>query len=129
MPSARLSAIVFSGLIAPVCVFQLALALGAPLGAYAMGGAYPGVLPASMRLAAVLQVGVLAFAAAVILSRAGVVLPAWARASRWMAWIVVGLMALSLVLNMITPSPVERMVWAPVAGLLLISGLRVAWGR
>jgi hypothetical protein len=77
MPSARLSAIVFCALIAGVCLFQLTLALGAPLGRWAIGGAYPGVLPPSLRLAAVLQVGVLAFAAAVILSRAGVVLPAW----------------------------------------------------
>ncbi len=129
MPSPRLAAQVFGALLFVVCLFQLSLALGAPWGAYAMGGAFPGVFPAAMRIAALVQIGVLVLAGLVVLSRAGVVLPRWAKTSRSLSWVVVGLLGLGLVLNLITPSPVERMIWAPVAGLLFLAGLRVASSR
>jgi uncharacterized membrane protein len=124
--SPRFAARLFAGLIALVSAFQLALALGAPWGRYAMGGAYPGVFPPAMRVAAVVQIVVLAGAALVVLSRAGVALPAWRPASRRLVWAVVGLMAVSLVLNLITPSGPERLIWAPVALGLVLSALRVA---
>jgi len=126
MPSARLAAIVFSALTALVCAFQLALAAGAPWGEYAMGGAFPGVMPAAMRVAAVVQVGVLAAVALLVVSRAGLVLPGWARVARWLVWVVVALLGVSVVLNLVTPSPMERLIWAPVAAVLFLSALRVA---
>ena len=43
------AAIVFAVVTSAVIGFQLALALGAPWGTYAMGGRFPGVLPALMR--------------------------------------------------------------------------------
>ena len=46
--------------------------------------------------------------------------------SRWLIWIVVAVAALSLVLNLITPSADERVIWAPVALTLLISSAVVA---
>jgi hypothetical protein len=129
MPSLRLAAQVFCALLTVVCLFQLSLALGAPWGAFAMGGAFPGVFPEPMRIAALVQIGVLALAGLVVLSRAGVLLPRWAKTSRWLSWVIVGLVGLGVILNRITPSPVERMIWAPVAGLLFFSGLRVASSR
>jgi hypothetical protein len=129
MPSPRLAAQVFCPLLTVVCLFQLSLALGAPWGAYAMGGAFPGGFPEPMRIAALVQIGVLALAGLVVLSRAGVLLPRWARTSRWLSWVIVGLVGLGVILNLITPSPVERMIWAPVAGLLFFAGLRVASSR
>ena len=129
LPSARLAALVFAGLTAGVCLFQLALAAGAPWGAYAMGGAFPGVMPPSMRVAAFVQIFVLGAVAAVVLSRAGVVLPRWRPAARWLAWGIVGLLGVGVVLNLITPSPMERAIWAPVAILLFASALRVAMAR
>jgi hypothetical protein len=127
--SAQLAARVFAGLIAVVCLFQLALAAGAPWGAYAMGGAYPGVFPPPMRVAAVVQAAVLAGFALIVLIRAGLALPRWQGAARWGTWAVVALMAVSLVLNLITPSGMERLIWAPVAVLLFLSSLRVALSR
>jgi hypothetical protein len=62
---------------------------------------------------------------AVVLSRAGVALAGWSRASRF-AWLVVAFAAISLVLNLITPSAAERAIWAPVALLLLVSSTVVA---
>ena len=126
MPSARFAALIFAGLTAVVCAFQLALAAGAPWGEYAMGGAFPGVMPTPMRIAAVVQVALLAAVALVVLSRAGLMLPAWASAARWLVWVVVALLGVSVVLNLITPSPMERLIWAPVAAVLFLSALRVA---
>jgi hypothetical protein len=127
--SIKFAAWVFSGLIALVCLFQLALALGAPWGAYAMGGAFPGAFPPAMRIAALGQIAVLALAGLIVLARAGLALPRWRRVSRGPAWAVVALLGVGLVLNLITPSDMERRIWAPVAALLFLSGLRVALSR
>jgi hypothetical protein len=107
-------------------VFQVALAVGAPWGRFAMGGAFPGRLPAGMRVVAVEQALLLAAAAGVVLSRAGVALPQWAAVSSWPIWLVVAFSALSTVLNLITPSRAERRLWAPVAIAMLVSSLTVA---
>jgi hypothetical protein len=111
---------------AVVITFQIALAAGAPLGEYAMGGAFPGQFPPELRIAAVVQAVILAGLAGVVLSRAGIALAGWSKVSRWLIWVVVGFSALSLVLNMITPSAGERAIWAPVALLMLISSTTVA---
>jgi len=119
----------FAALIAIVCLFQLALAAGAPWGEFAMGGAYPGVFPPSMRVAAVAQAAVLAGFALIVLIRAGLALPRWRRAAGWGVWTAVALMAISVVLNLITPSGMERLIWAPVTVLLFLLSLRVALSR
>ena len=127
MDIARLAAIIYAIVTFGVVAFQIALAAGAPWGAYAMGGASPGQFPPAMRIAAMIQALLLAGMAAAILARAGLVLPGWSRASLWLVWIVVALTAFSLVLNLITPSAGERAIWAPILLLLLISSLIVAF--
>ena len=127
MPSAARAAKVFAGLTAVVILFQLALAAGAPWGAYAMGGAFPGTYPPAMRVAAVVQAAILGGVAAIVLARGGVAFPKW-RPQR-LAWAVVALLAVGVVLNLITPSGMERLIWAPVAVLLFLCGLRVALSR
>ena len=122
----RYSAILYAIVSALVITFQIALAAGAPWGAYAMGGAFPGQFPPPMRVGAVLQAIILAGLAGVVLARAGVALGGWSRASRWLIWVVVAFSALSLVLNLITPSTDERAIWAPVAFVMLASSLVVA---
>ena len=120
--AARIYAVVSFGVVA----FQIALALGAPWGAYAMGGAFPGQFPPELRVAAVVQAVILAGLALVVLARAGITLPKWSRTSRWLVWVVVAFSALSLVLNLITPSARERAIWAPVALIMLICSVIVA---
>jgi hypothetical protein len=124
----RIAGFVFVGLTAGIFVFQIALAFGAPWGSYAMGGEFPGQFPPELRVAAVVQALLWVFFSCVVLSRAGIALPRWARASRWLVWIVVALAGISLVLNIMTPSTVERMIWAPVAFVMLICSLLVATG-
>jgi hypothetical protein len=127
--NARLAARIFAVLIAVVGVFQLALALGAPWGRFAMGGAFPGAYPPPMRVAALVQIGALLAMALVVLSRAGLALPTWRAVSKGLVWGVVVLAGAAVVLNLITPSPMERLIWAPVASALFLTALRVAVSR
>lgn len=127
MNISRVSAIIYGIVSFVVIAFQIALAAGAPWGAYAMGGAFPGQFPPALRVAALIQAALLLGLAAVVLARAGLILPGWSRASRWLIWVVVAFAAVSLILNLITPSSGERVLWAPVAFLLLISSVVVAF--
>ena len=125
----RLSALVYGIVTLVVIAFQLALAAGVPWGEFAMGGAYPGQFPPELRVAAVVQAVVLGLLALVVMARAGIALPKWSKPSRWLVWVVVAFSALSLVLNSITPSARERMIWAPVALVMLVCSVIVARGK
>jgi hypothetical protein len=124
----RIAATGYTVVTVGIVAFQIALALGAPWGAYAMGGAFPGQFPPAMRVAALVQAVVLVALAGIVLARAGVALPRWSRGSRRWIWVVVAFSSLSLLLNLITPSPGERMIWAPVGFVLLVCSLVVARG-
>lgn len=126
MAMRRVAAPLYTTVSAGVVAFQLALAAGAPWGAYAMGGAFPGQFPLALRVAALVQAALLSGTAAVVMARAGLLLAGWSRVSRWLVWIVVAFAAVSLVLNLITPSTSERAIWAPIALLLLMSSALVA---
>ena len=127
MSIAGIAAIIYAIVTFGVVAFQIALAAGAPWGAYAMGGASPGRFSPAMRVSAVVQALLLAGMAVVILARAKLILPGWFGVSHWLVWIVVALTALSLVLNLITPSRRERAIWVPTLLVLLISSLIVAF--
>jgi hypothetical protein len=109
-----------------VVFFQLALAAGAPWGSWAMGGAYSGQFPPPLRVAAVVQAALLVGMALVVLTRAGLFAPRWARHARWLIWVVVTYGVIGLILNLITPSAGERAIWAPVALVMLVSSAVVA---
>ena len=113
-------------LLSLVALFQLCLACGAPWGSVALGGKYPGKLPFRLRIAALVQFGLLAFIALIIFIRAGMMLPDYLDWSRKAIWGVVAFMSISSVLNLITPSKWERRIWAPVALLLLVCSVVVA---
>jgi hypothetical protein len=123
----KTAALLYATISGGVVAFQIALVLGAPWGAYAMGGASPGQYPPAMRIGAMVQALLIAGMATVILARAGLVLPGWSRYSHWLVWIAVALTALSFVLNLIPPSAGERAIWAPALALLLITSLIVAF--
>jgi hypothetical protein len=111
--------VLFAGLV----VFQVALAAGAPWGRAAYGGAHPGELPASYRVASALAAVVWTGLALAIARRAGI--PVWAPVpDAWLgvvAWVVLGLAVVSVVLNAITRSRVERAIWLPVSLVLLLA--------
>ena len=126
MDLGEVAAIVYAVATAGVIAFQVALALGAPWGAYAMGGAVPGQLPPAMRVAALVQAALLGVLAVVVLSEAGLVLPSLSEAFPWLVWVAVVVAAVSVVLNAISRSAGERRLWVPVGLVLLVSSLTVA---
>lgn len=121
-----LAAVLFAVVTAGAIAFQIALALGAPWGTYAMGGRFPGRYPPAMRIAAVAQAALLSLALLIVLSDAGLVLPSVSQALPWLIWLVVAFSAVSVVLNALTPSAGERRIWVPVAVVMLVSSLSVA---
>jgi hypothetical protein len=122
------AAIVFAVVTLGVVLFQIALALGAPWGEYAMGGAFPGRYPPRLRVAAIGQAVALAVTAVIVLSAAGLVLPQVAESFPWLIWLVVAFSAVGVVLNAISRSAGERRLWVPVTIVLLTTSLLVAVG-
>lgn len=125
MHIASAAALAFAALATGVIAFQLALALGAPWGAYAMGGLYPGRFPARLRVAAVVQAVVIGVLALAILSRAGVLVADVAASLPWLPWVAVAISAIAVVLNAASRSAGERRIWVPVAVAMLVTSLVV----
>lgn len=104
-----------------VILFQLGLAFGMPWGEYAMGGKFPGKFPIAMRIAALVQILILIIFATTVLINAQIILPEFYKFSQTAIWFVLAFSILGSVLNIITKSKKERMIWAPVSIILLIS--------
>jgi hypothetical protein len=63
-----------------------------------------------------------------VLARGGWLSQTWS-GLRAASWVVVGISALSMIMNWATPSKPERALWAPVSTLLFLSSLVVALSR
>jgi hypothetical protein len=121
-----IAAVAFAVAATVVVGFQLALALGAPWGAYAMGGGRPGRFPPGLRVLAVVQAVVIAMLALIVLSAAGMAAPEVVDDLPWLVWLPVVVSGVSLVMNAMSRSPGERRLWVPVAAVMLVSSLVVA---
>ncbi|MEO8287097.1 MAG: hypothetical protein ABI670_11755 [Chloroflexota bacterium] len=109
-----------------VMVLQLLLAAGFPLGQAAWGGQYQ-VLPSTLRWASFATVWVLGLAAWVVLARAGLAAPGpEPLAMRVATWAFAGFLALNTLGNIVSSSPAERYVMAPIAFLLVVCFIAVA---
>jgi cytochrome bd-type quinol oxidase subunit 2 len=117
---------VFIAFIGIVVLFQLALALGAPWGEFAMGGKFPGKFPPQMRIAALIQIVILVLIALVVLSASGLALNQFYNFSRTAIWFVVAFFVLGSLMNLATKSVKERRIWAPVNVVLLLLSIFVA---
>ena len=97
--------------------FQLALALGAPLGAMAWSGSST-VLPPALRWSSAAAGAVLVAASAVMLIRSGD-LGRWLpqRLFWWINAVLVVQLALNTLANLVSASPPERMVMAPASAI------------
>lgn len=120
-----ISAIVFAVSTGIVMIFQGCLAAGLPWGAASMGGKYPGKYPPKMRAVAVVNILILGFLTAIVLSEAGLKFLWLESVSSVGIWFVVVFFVLGTIMNTITPSKIER-IWAPVALLQLIASIIVA---
>ena len=122
--AAVLAAVGFLG----IGAFQVALALGAPLGRAAWGGANS-VIPPRLRRASAVAAVIWLLAAVVILARAGLIdVPLPPILLVVGAWGLVVLSALGALVNVASSSPWERFGWAPYAAVLAGLSLVVALG-
>lgn len=115
----------FLGLTVLTVLFQIGLAIGLPWGKASMGGRFPGKYPPRMRWVALINALVLAFTATVVLAEAGCCFAALRSISGVGIWVVIAFYALGTVLNLITPSKIER-IWAPVVFIQTICATLVA---
>ena len=110
-----------------VAVFQIALALGAPLGEYAYGGARVGKLPLGFRINSVVAVFVMLAISGHYLAQLGVFEPILDPAGNSVVnWVLVGFTGLSALANNATRSKRERMVWGIPTILMFLASLAVA---
>jgi hypothetical protein len=120
---------------AVIAIFQAALALGAPVGRAAWGGtrARPAI---RLRIASAFAVGIWAFAALIILGRAGFrESPAHASFARYGTYGIIAVLGLSAIGNVASRSRWERFLWAPLSLALAVlclvvarSGTQAPWG-
>ena len=122
----RTAAVIVAAGLLLIAAFQLALALGAPLGRAAWGGSHDR-LPTRLRRSSAVAVVIWLIATAVILARADyLTLPVPPEVVIGGAWMVVIVLALGTIVNVASSSPWERFGWGPLAAALAALGLVVA---
>jgi hypothetical protein len=116
------AAVAASVLFVSMAAFQVALALGAPLGAHVLGGRYPDTLPDRIRVLSAVAAAILVASAIIVLTRAGVI--GWPAGAAGLlppaAWIIAGYMALNTLGNVTSKSRLERTVFTAVTAVLAI---------
>jgi glutaminase len=110
-----------------VALFQIALALGAPWGAYAYGGARTGKLPVGFRINSVVAAVVMVAISGHYLAQLGVFEPVLDPAGNSVVnWVLVGFTGLAALANNATRSKLERAVWGVPTILMFMAALFVA---
>ncbi|AIC47867.1 hypothetical protein [Rhodoluna lacicola] len=112
-----------------VVLFQLALALGAPMGEYTLGGQNIGRLSMKLRFATTISLLINLGIAGHYLAQTGTLqalLPSNLNAI--VNWALVGFFGLGLLMNSISRSKKERNLWVPVLILSLVCAVIVALG-
>lgn len=129
MTALQISALILVGIQVCVAMFQLALALGAPMGEYAWGGQNEAVLPKRLRVASAVNIAVYAAIGGHYLAQSGILKPLLEPSLNTIAnWVLVGFMALGLLMNGISKSKKERQMWVPVLLLSVVCSVIVALG-
>ncbi|MCK4710762.1 MAG: hypothetical protein KAU21_19265 [Gammaproteobacteria bacterium] len=121
-----IAAYLFSLFTLIVVLFQAALVFGVPWGSLAMGGKYPGKFPPAIRVLTVFQILILICTVFIVLIRAGEIFESFYVFSSKAIWCVVVFSVLGMIMNTITPSKWERIIWLPVTIVLFASSLYVA---
>ena len=122
-----LAAVLALVVLALLAVFQLSLALGAPLGRLAWGGQHR-VLPNRLRAGSAASIALYAVFAMVIADRAGLtdVLPD--TISGVGTWVLAAYFLLGVAVNAMSRSVPERVTMAPVSAVLAVAAVLVALG-
>ena len=108
-------------------LFQLALALGAPMGEYAYGGQLPGKLPIAYRISSAFSFLLMLAIDGHYLAQLGVV-PRLLRAdhNQVVNLALVGFASLAAIMNNITRSKKEKQLWGSTTIAMLIAAVIVA---
>ena len=108
-------------------LFQLALALGAPMGEYAYGGQMVGKLPIAYRIASSFSFLLMLAIAGHYLAQLGLVPKFLDSDQNQLAnWGLVGFATLAAVMNNITRSKKEKQLWGSTTIAMLIASVIVA---
>ncbi|GAA6202926.1 hypothetical protein [Aquicoccus sp. SU-CL01552] len=102
---------------------HIALAAGAPLGRFTIGGRFPGRLPGPWRALALVQASLLLAMACAMLDRGGVLRLGLPDAAFWTA---LALTVLTTIANVATPSRPERLLWGPVTLAMTAAAIGIA---
>ncbi|HCY75386.1 MAG TPA: hypothetical protein DHV28_05655 [Ignavibacteriales bacterium] len=121
------SAYVFAMFSFVIILFQLGLTIGMPWGAASMGGKYPGKYPPRMRVVSLINIFITSFIATIVLIKSEIIWLQFKSFANVAIYFVVAFSAVATILNTITPSKIERIIWAPVAAILLLTSLIVAF--
>ena len=121
MPAAIALVVILSLL----AVFQLALAVGAPLGHFAWGGQHR-VLPGRLRIGSLVSIVIYAIIAVLALDRVGLIDVVPDVVSTVGMWVVFAYFVIGIPLNAISRSKPERYVMTPVVTVLAVLSLLVA---
>jgi hypothetical protein len=108
-------------LLGVVSVFQIALALGAPLGYAAWGGSHGGALPGKLRIASGVA-GLVAYPliGLYVLASTGLIKANWMPGTgKTGMWILTGLFTLGTLANFASRSKRERL-WGPVSLVIAV---------
>ena len=113
-----------------VVAFQVALTLGAPLGAAALGGANTGELPGELRVVTAGSAIVWFAFSLIALARGNVAIAPRPRAVAWWGtWVLVCILGVGALVNFASSSAWERFGWGPFSLLLCALCLVLARSR
>ena len=128
MSAAQLAAVLAAALFLGMGAFQISLALGAPFGAYVLGGRHAGALPGRLRVFSAIAAAIVVGGALVMLARAGAI--------RWpvgatgllvpVSWVIAAFLVLNTLGNLASKSRLERTVFAATTASLAVLSAFVA---
>jgi hypothetical protein len=121
------AALALTVILAALAVFQLALALGAPIGRFAWGGQHR-VLPTRLRVGSLVSILIYAVIALLALDRAALIDVVPDPVSAVGMWVAFGYFVLGIPLNAISRSKPERYTMTPIVAVLAVLSLLVALG-
>jgi hypothetical protein len=123
----QIAGFIYSILMGIVILFQFSLAIGIPWGDASMGGKFPGKYPPKMRIVAIINMLILSCMVVIVLVHANLALSQLKAVANKGIWFVVAFSMIAVILNAITPSKIERKIWAPISLIQLITCIIVAF--
>lgn len=119
-------AVIASIILAGLAIFQLALALGTPLGKYAWGGQHRGTLPAKLRIGSAVSIVLYAIFAVVALDKAGAIDVLDDSVVNVAIWVIVAYSFVGILMNGISRSKPERYTMTPIVTVLAVLFLMIS---